>query len=288
MTVVTVPRHRAAVSRSRRRRIVSVLRRTAVLTLLLLFLAPVLWLLATAFKTRVQIYSADPLNPFFAPSLDNFHGIFSLFQPGKLLFNSLLVASGTTLVALLLGVPAGYALARSESRLTPSVAYVFLFLRMVPPVAALIPFYLLMRDIGLLGTQAALIIISAALNVGFVVWTMWTTFRAIPPVVESAAGLDGCGRFGTFWRISLPLARGGVISSALTVFLFSWNDFLFALLLTNPGTATLPVGMLATVGSVDISIGQMGAFAQIATLPVVLVAIALNRYMVSGIMKGIH
>lgn len=274
--------------RSRRKRLVAGARGTAVLVVLGLFLFPVLWLMSTAFKQRVDIYSSNPFDPVFVPTLANFEGIFELFNPGQLLTNSIVVAFGTTLLALALGVPAGYALARSTLRGAPAVAYVFLFLRMVPPVAALIPFYLAMRDIGLLGTQLALIIISAALNVGFVVWTMYTNFRSIPPEVEAAAGLDGCGRFATFWRIAIPLGRGGIITSALTVFLFSWNDFLFALLLTNPRTATLPVGMLATVGSIDVSIGQMGAFAQIATIPVVIVAIILNRYMVSGIMKGSH
>lgn len=274
--------------RIRRKTLVAGARGTAVIVVLGLFLFPVLWLMSTAFKQRVDIYASNPFSLVFTPAWVNFEGIFQLFNPGQLLMNSIIVATGTTLLALVLGVPAGYALARSTLRGAPVVAYVFLFLRMVPPVAALIPFYLVMRDIGLLGTQLALITISAALNVGFVVWTMYTNFRSIPPEVEAAAGLDGCGRFGTFWRIAVPLARGGIITSALTVFLFSWNDFLFALLLTNPRTATLPVGMLATVGSVDVSIGQMGAFAQIATIPVVIVAIILNRYMVSGIMKGSH
>jgi len=274
--------------RARRKTLIASARGAGVIVVLALFLFPVLWLMSTAFKQRVDIYSSSPFDPFFTPTLANFEGIFQLFNPGQLLVNSILVAVGTTALALLLGVPAGYALARSTLRGAPVVAYVFLFLRMVPPVAALIPFYLVMRDIGLLGTQLALIVISAALNVGFVVWTMYTNFRAIPPEVEAAAGLDGCGRFGTFWRIAIPLGRGGILTSALTVFLFSWNDFLFALLLTNPRTATLPVGMLATVGSVDVSIGQMGAFAQIATIPVVIVAIILNRYMVSGILKGSH
>jgi multiple sugar transport system permease protein len=273
---------------SRKVRVSRITGATAVVIILPLFLFPVLWLMSTAFKQRIDIYTDNPFNFFFVPTLANFEGIFELFNPGQLLFNSIIVAVGTTLLALVLGIPAGYALARSSLRAAPVVGYVFLFLRMVPPVAALIPFYLVMRDIGLLGTQLALIMISAALNVGFVVWTMYTTFRVIPPDVEAAAGLDGCSRFGTFWRIGMPLGRGGIITSALTVFLFSWNDFLFALLLTTPRTATLPVGMLATVGSIDVSIGQMGAFAQIATIPVVIIAIALNRYMVSGIMKGSH
>jgi multiple sugar transport system permease protein len=278
---VTHRAYRRKVARSR-------LNAAALLSVLALFLAPVLWLMGTAFKTRVDIYSDNPFDVVFTPTLSNFTGIFELFDPGRLLGSSILVATGTTLLALLLGVPAGYALARSTLRAAPGVAYLFLFLRMVPPVAALIPFYLVMRDIGLVGTQLALILISAALNVGFVVWTMYTTFRAVPPDVEAAAGIDGCSRWGVFWRIAVPLGRSGILTSALAVFLFSWNDFLFALLLTTPRTATLPVGMLATVGSVDISIGQMGAFAQIATIPVVIVAIALNRYMVSGVMKGSH
>lgn len=261
--------------------------RALLLLSLALFLFPTAWLLSTSLKPARQLYASPP-NLGVSPTLGNFTAIFDSFDPGLLLRNSIIVSLGTVVVALAVGVPAGYALARTRWRFAPVLAYGFLFVRMVPPVAALVPFYLLMRDLQLLGSFAALIAINVALNTGFVVWMMFSTFAATPAEVEDAALVDGARRWTAFWRVAVPMARGGVIASALFCVLLSWNDFLFALVLSRPETATLPVGMLATFSSIQVNLGQLAAFAQVATLPIVLVSVALNRYMVQGLVKGAH
>lgn len=261
--------------------------RALVLVALGFFLAPLAWLALTALKPASVVNDAPP-NFLAVPTLENFRAIFDRFEPLLLLRNSVVVSAGTAVVALALGVPAGYALARSRRRWAIGVAYFFLFVRMVPPVAALIPFYLLMRDLRLLGTYPALIAINVSLNAAFVVWMMFSYFRDVPIEVEDAARVDGCNRWQAFWRAAVPLARPGIVASGLFCVLLSWNDFLFALMLSSPETATLPVGMLATFSSQDINLGQLAAFSQIATLPIVLLALFLNRYFVQGLVRGAH
>lgn len=263
------------------------LQRGIILLALGFFLAPFLWFLATSLKPSNVVFTQPP-TWLFTPTLSNFREVFDRFDTLQLLRNSVVVTSGTVVVSLLLGVPAGYSLARSGRRWAFGAAYFFLFVRMVPPVATLIPFYLLMRDLGLLGTYWALIAINVTLNSGFVVWMMFSYFRTTPAEVEGSALVDGCTRLGAFWRIAVPLAWPGIVTCALFCAFFSWNDLIFALMLTSPETQTLPVGMIATFASQNINWGQLGALSQIATLPIVLLALWLNRYFVRGLVQGSH
>lgn len=261
------------------------LQKIAIIVVLLFFLAPPLWFFATALKPAGLVFTQPP-TWVFSPTLANFREMFETFEVLRLLRNSIIVTSGTVIVSLLLGVPAGYALARSGRRWTLSIAYFFLFVRMVPPVATLIPFYLLMRDIGLLGTYWALIIISATLNSGFVVWMMFSYFQNTPDEIEGAALVDGCTQWGAFRRVAVPIAMPGIMTSILFCVLFSWNDLIFALILTSPETQTLPVGLISTFASQDINWGQLSALSQVATLPIIVLALWLNKYFVQGLTQG--
>lgn len=261
--------------------------RVAVGLALAIFLAPVLWLFTTAYKPARDIFSHPPTLAF-TPTLEHFAMIGSYFDLPRLLLTSLTISGGATALALLLGVPCGYALARARSRWALAIAYLFLAIRMVPPVATLIPFYVLMRDIGLLGSPPAVILMHGMLSTTFVTWLMFGTFRALPPALEEAAMADGCSRLGAFWRVALPLAAPGLVAAALLAFMLSWNDFLFASFLTSARNRTLSVALLSAYGTRDISWGTMGALAHLATLPVVALALLLNRFFVQGLTRGIH
>src|SRR5205085_1250733 len=176
-------------------------------------------------------------------------------------------------LSLLLGVPAGYALARSTWRYAPAAAYCFLAIRMVPPVATLIPFYLEMRDLGLLGTYWAVILLDTTLNAAFVVWMMYSYFRSLPKELEEAALADGCTQLGAFFRVALPLVVPGLIASALFCIILSWNNFLFPAFLTNAETKPLSVALLSAYGTKDITWGTMGALSHFLILPIVAVAL---------------
>ena len=202
--------------------------------------------------------------------------------------SSLIISVGSAVLSLLLGVPAGYALARSRSRFAVGTAYFFLAIRMIPAVAALIPFYLLMRDIGLLGTWWAVILINTMLNCAFVTWMMFSYFRSLPPDMEEAAMTDGCTQFGAFWRVAVPSARSGMIASALFCTMFAWNDFLFAMFLTRTDAKPISVALLTAYGTQDITWGTLGALAHFSTIPIVLMALVLNRYFVQGATNGVQ
>lgn len=200
--------------------------------------------------------------------------------------NSIIITSGTTFLSLLLGVPAGYAIARSKFPLVKNSAYFFLLLLMLPPVAMLIPFYLIMRDLGLIGTYTSLILLNTVFDSAFVVWMMRSYFADVPQEMEEAALVDGASHFSAFIKVALPLSVPGIIASALYTIIYSWNDFLFALMLTSPKTKTIPLGILASFSSVEISWGKMAVMSIFAIIPAVIISLFLNRYFVQGLTAG--
>jgi multiple sugar transport system permease protein len=269
------------------RRATLALRRAAILCVLAVALAPMFWLFSIAYKPTSDIFASPP-QWLFTPTWANFESVFRFFNLWQLLKSSLIISIGSTVLSLLLGVPAGYALARAKNPRAIWLAYFFLIVRTVPPIATLIPFYLLMRDIGLLGTWWAVILINTALNSAFVVWMMFSYFRAAPASIEEAALTDGATDWGAFFLVALPTVKPGLIASAIFCIMFSWNDFLYAMFLTRADSKTISVALLSAYGTHDISWGTLGALAHFSTLPIVLMMILLNRYFVQGLVKGVH
>jgi ABC-type glycerol-3-phosphate transport system permease component len=165
--------------------------RTAIVAVVAVFLLPVAWLITTAYKPGRDIFNIPPTLAF-TPTLENFETVFKYFDLYHLLQSSLIISLGSAALSLLIGIPAGYALARAQSKWAIGMAYFFLAVRTVPAIATLIPFYLMMRDIGLLGTWWAEILLGTSLNTAFVVWMMFSQFRALPKELEEAALTDGC------------------------------------------------------------------------------------------------
>jgi multiple sugar transport system permease protein len=264
-----------------------VFQRALLLLATCILLAPIDWLINTAYKPSADIFSFPPTLAF-VPTLANFRGALQHFDLCHLLESSLIISIGSAVLSLLLGVPAGYALARAKARWTIGLAYFFLAVRTVPPVATLIPFYLIMRDIGLLGTWWAVILLNTTLNTAFVVWMMFCYFRALPREMEEAALTDGCTLFSGFWRVALPLVRPGIIACALLCIMFAWNDFLYPAFLTRSETKPISVALITAFGTKDISWGTLGALAHFSTVPIVLLALFLNRYFVQALTRGIH
>jgi multiple sugar transport system permease protein len=251
------------------------------------FLAPVAWMIATAWKPARDIFSIPP-TLLFTPTLANFRSVFHYFDLARLLESSLVISLGAAALSLLIGVPAGYALARARTKWAIGLAYFFLAVRTVPPAATLIPFYMMMRDIGLLGTWWAVILLDTTLNAAFVVWMMFSYFRSLPREMEEAALTDGCTLFGSFRRVALPLVRPGMVASALLCVMFSWNDFLFSSFLTRADSKPISVALLTAYGTKDITWGTLGALAHFSTVPIVLIALLLNRYFVQGLTRGVN
>ena len=259
-----------------------------VLTILvfLFFMIPIYWLVITSLKYGRDAFNIPPQWFFFTPTLNNY--IDALANSKSLMYirNSLIITTLSTLLSLVLGVPAGYAIARTKWKLLNASSFFFLILLMIPPTAMLIPFYLIMRDVHLLGTYWAVILLDAAFNASFVVWMMRSYFKDVPIEMEEAALVDGASRLSAFLQVALPLSVPGIISSALYCVIYSWNDFIFALMLTSPQTKTIPLGILASFSSADVSWGQMTTLSVFAIIPAVVISLFLNRYFVQGLTMG--
>ena len=271
-----------------RDRLLLIARRLAISVVLVIALAPVVWLFSIAYKPTRDIFASPPTF-LFTPTLDNFD------ERVPLLPSRRAARVEPHHRDRIDGAVASHRRCRramrwraSESPRAIWLAYFFLIIRTVPPIATLIPFYLLMRDIGLLGTWWAVIILNTALNSAFVVWMMFSFFRAAPISIEEAALTDGCTDFGAFFRIALPTVVPGLIASAIFCVMFSWNDFLYAMFLTKADTKTISVALLSAYGTKDISWGTLGALAHFSTLPIVAMMILLNRYFVQGLTQGVH
>lgn len=163
---------------------------------------------------------------------------------------------------------------------------VILLTRALPTIVIVLPFRVIMQSIGILGTRLAVILIDTVYNAAFTFWLMSGIFESIPEELEEAARIDGCTPIQAFLLVAVPLSKPGLVTSALFAFIFSWNDFLFALTLTSPDTATLPLGMLSTYGVMQQGWTYMAAMGVVAIVPVVALSLFLQRYYVSGLTFG--
>src|SRR5262245_19449560 len=202
------------------------LRHGLALALLAVALFPVLWLVQLSLKTELEAFQMPPR--LFAPTLENYAALGS-GKFARSFGNSLVVSVATTLASMLLGVPAAYALARARVRGEGAIALWVLTTRMAPPIAFAIPFFLAYRWAGLIDTLTGLVIIYLTFNLSLVIWMMRTFFEGLPRSLEDAAAIDGASPWTVFLRITLPLAAPGLATTAIFCFLFSWNDFFFAL-----------------------------------------------------------
>jgi len=248
-------------------------------------LFPIYWVFATSFRERIDMFRLPP-QWIFKPIWDNFKYIFRTMPVSRWALNSSVISVGTMMLSLLIGVPAGYAFSRVEFRGKRVLLTFILLTRAIPPLVIALPFRVMMQSVGLFGTRTAVILIDTVYNAAFTAWLMSGIFESIPVDLEEAALIDGCSPIRAFWSIALPLSKPGLVTSALFAFIFSWNDFLFALTLTSPPTATLPLGMLSTYGVMSIGWTYMTALGCFAIIPVILLSLLLQRYYVSGLTFG--
>jgi multiple sugar transport system permease protein len=249
------------------------------------FVFPILWTAMMSLKTRVDALSMPP-KWLFVPTFEHYA---TVWNDGSLLDyaqNSLIVALASTALGLALGVPAAYAFARMEFRGQRPLLLGILSTRMIPPVAFIIPFFSIFSALGLKDTYTALVIVYLTIILGFVIWMMRSYFLDIPREVEEAAMLDGCGRWGVFLRIALPLSLPGLATSAIFSFIFSWNEFLYAMVLTARHAKTLPLGIYNWVSYEEINWGELTAAAVLAMLPVVVFYFFVQKALLRGLTMG--
>lgn len=260
--------------------------RIFLILIILAFIAlPVVWILSTSLSQRIAMFKLPP-KLFSAFIFDNFIFVFKNMAINSWIVNSLIISIGTMILSLIIGVPAGYAFSRINFRGKKLLLIMILLTRALPTIVLVMPFRLIMQNFGLLGTRTAVILIDTVYNAAFTFWLMSGIFESIPKDLEDAGRIDGCNPVQAFLYIAVPLSKPGLVTSALFAFIFSWNDFLFALTLTSPDTTTLPLGMLSTYGILQQGWTYMAAMGVIAIFPVILLSLLLQKYYISGLTFG--
>ncbi|WP_035566658.1 carbohydrate ABC transporter permease [Caballeronia sordidicola] len=256
--------------------------------LLIVFLAsvfPFYWMVTTSLKSQADALAVPPVW-VFTPTLS--HYIDALFEHdvAHSLLNSLIVASSATFLSLLLGTPAAYALARFEFRGKEDLWFWFISNRMVSPVVLAVPFFLIATKLDLVDTHIVLILLYLTFSLPIVVWICTDQFRSIPVELDEAARLDGASPWRIFWRINLPLAMPGIVVSAIFAFIFSWNDLLYALVLTRTDAITSPVAATSYMSGYELPWGEIMATGTLIVLPMVVFALAVSGRLVQGLTMG--
>lgn len=272
-------------SRDRKRAITkrSLLVYSLVFIFLLFSLLPIVWIIEGSLKTRKQNDMIPPIW-IFKPTFKAYEGI----SRGLLRYfsNSLLVSSASVILSLIIGLPAAYALARFNLKRKMDIITWMPSTKMAPGFAFVVPFYLLMKDLVLLDTQLALIITYLPFNLAFIVWILQGFIQELPAEIEEAAMIDGCSRVGTLRRITIPLVMPRIVATATLAFITSWNEFLFAYILTREKAVTIPPMIAARVSLYKIDWEEMCAFSTVAMLPVIALSLLIRKYLVRGLTLG--
>ncbi|TXN30900.1 carbohydrate ABC transporter permease [Lacisediminihabitans profunda] len=257
--------------------------RVLMLTLtVVLFVAPLVWMVMASLKTNVDIY--DPGKTFaFTPTLDNYINVLSRNNYFTFIFNSFWVALWSTIFSLILGVPAAYAMSRFTMHRS---AMVVLMARIIPGVSLLVPWYFIFANLKMVGGFGVLILSHMFVALPLIVYIMISYFDSMPLELEEQAQVDGLTPIGAFLRISLPLSAPGLATAGILSFIFSWNNFMFALVLSGANTKTLPVAIFNFVSYASIDWGSLMSAAVVVTVPIMVIALFTQKYIVSGLTAG--
>jgi multiple sugar transport system permease protein len=242
-----------------------------------------LWMLSLAFKNEVDNTAFPPVFIPNPPTLDNFRDVFEKNDFLSYAWNSIVVSFSATGLALLLGVPAGFGIAKSKAS---KAAALIMVARVTPGLSYLIPLFLIFQWLGLTGTLAPIIITHLVITVPIVVWVMIGFFEGLPSELEEAALVDGATIWQAFRYVALPLARPGITVATILSFIFSWNNFIFGVVLAGRTTRTLPVAIYNVLTFEQISWGPLAAAALLVTAPVLLLTLLMQKEIVAGLTAG--
>ncbi|MGE0798052.1 MAG: carbohydrate ABC transporter permease [Lautropia sp.] len=242
-----------------------------------------LWMLSLALKNDVDNLAYPPVFVPNPPTLANFRAVFDSGPFFRYLINSLIVSGGATLLALVIGVPAGYGIARLGAR---KLLMTIMIARMTPAISFLIPLFTLFQALGLTGTLTPVVIIHLVITVPIIVYIVAGYFETLPRELEEAAVVDGCNAWQRFALVALPLARPGISVAAILAFIFSWNNFIFGAVLAGRETRTLPVAIYNVLTFEQIAWGPLAAAALLVTAPVLLLMLVIQKEIVGGLTAG--
>ena len=267
----------------------------AAVVLAIVVLAPFAWLFISSISPATELLSTHPHWIPDHPTFSRYIAIFTSSEGAQdvaasfrqAMVNSMIVATATTAVSLLVGLLGGYAFARLRFPFRRTSLFAFLAVYMLPPIALVIPLYLGLARFGLLDSKLGLVITYCSIVTPFALWTMSNYYLSMPPDLEEAARVDGCSRMGALVRVVLPLARPGLLTTGMFGFLLSWDEFLYSLIFTSTTNAkTVPVAIAEFTGKYSSDFGLVAAGGVLAALPPLLLALVFQRYIVGGLTAG--
>jgi multiple sugar transport system permease protein len=247
-----------------------------------ILLFPFYWMVLTSLRSQVDNVSRVPVW-WFTPTFENYRNVIARNDFLEYTWNSFVIAALSTGIGLVLGLPAAYSIARFKQE---GLAVAILIARLTPYITYLVPWYLAFRALGLIDTYLALTLTHLIVGMPLIVWIMISFFEGVPQDLEEAAFVDGATRIGAFWRVILPLSTPGIVAASILAFIFSWNQFLFSLVLSGPNTRPVPVAVFNFISYGQIDFGGLGAAAVLITLPVVILTLIIQRWIVTGLTMG--
>jgi multiple sugar transport system permease protein len=271
----------------RKRRVGHKLRVWAGILVCAIFLFPVFWMVLSSFKLPRDIFTTPPVL-FFTPTLDTYISYMQRADIVRRLINTVIVACGAGLVSIVAGSMAGYALSRIRLRGAATIGVLILLSRGVPPIALAVPMFLVARKLGVTDQHITLILAYCTFLVPYVMWLMRGFFLSLPAELEESAMLDGCTRFGAFFKIIVPISLPGLLSTLIFSIILAWEELLFALVLTNRYASTIPVAIAGIAGDTvnGANWGALTAVGTITVIPVVIFALLVQKWLIQGLADG--
>jgi multiple sugar transport system permease protein len=277
-----------------RKRLISIFSDGFLVIYFLFALFPIVWMVLISLKSTDELFTTQFV---FTPTTDNYYaiifgdprasaGVVAKQDFPRNFLNSLVVSSGAVAVSLLVGVPAAYALARYNFKGKDNLAFTFLSFRFAPELVVIIPLSLIYRQLGLYDSYFGIIWVYQLITLPLLIWVLRSYFEDISPDIEQAAMIDGYPWYQIFWKILLPLVRPGLAAAALLAFVFAWNNFIFPLVLGASNVQTVTVSALGYISSAQAFFNRMAAAAVISSLPQIILALSIQRYLIRGLSFG--
>lgn len=282
-----IAEHATSGRRRRKSRLGANVRIIAGVFICIVFLFPLFWMVLTSFKEQRDIFTMPP-TLFFTPTLESYTTYLQRPDVWRRLINTVIVAVGSGVISIIAGAMAGYALARIKLRGAGTIGLLIILSRGVPPIALAVPMFLVARTLGITDQHITLILAYCTFLIPYVMWLMRGFFLALPKELEESAMIDGCTRFGAFFKIIVPISLPGLLSTMIFSMILAWEELLFALVLTNRNASTIPVAIQGIAGDTinGANWAALTAVGTITVLPVVIFALLVQKWLVQGIADG--
>ena len=258
---------------------------SALVLLAIVCVAPIVLMFATSLKVQTQIFT-NSISFFFVPTLENYREVLGEGSFMRYLGNSLIVGVVSTLITLVLGCMAAYGLVRFRFKGRKTIAYTTLLLRTVPLAVLAVPVFMLWSQTGLINSLPGLILLYVAVNLPFTIWLLYGFVLQVPPELEEAAAIDGCGPIEVFYKVVLPLIKPGLAAAAIFTFRIAWNEFILALVLTDRATRTLPVAASLYITDIGVDWGTIMALGSLIAVPPLIFTFVAARQIITGLTAG--